>query len=119
MDFDLKGPCAFNEELAKQDRKADNAKLLLDSMGIVGNPANRIQENQFEIKYNIEYVFFGCYIPEQTCIESYNRQMFKLLDRKYGKKWRRETRYDVAFLDEKDVDYLVEKFKQEIMNRNR
>ena len=104
--FDLKGNCELNKKSAIRDWNNGTPKLLLKPYGIVGNSTNRSFDNDFELKYNIEYVSFGCMPPKEKCIKEYNIQIFKLLDKKYGKKWRMEARYDVAYLDKKDVKNL-------------
>lgn len=109
--FDLKGNCEFNKKSAKRDWINGTPKLLLKTGGIAGNFANRSIDNDFELKYNIEYVSFDCMPPSEKCIKEYNKQIFKLLDNKYGKKWRLKTRYDVDYLDEKDVNKIIEKIK--------
>ena len=55
-------------------------------------------QDKFEKKYNIEYYDFGCTPPNEECVIQYNKTIFANLDKKYGRKWRKEVRKDVIGL---------------------
>lgn len=87
--------CEVNKEVAEIDIKKNKSKLLL-----IGSIAPIIYSNQykFEKKYNIEYYDFGCITPNEECVIQYNKTIFADLDKKFGKKWRKEVRKDVIGL---------------------
>lgn len=49
----------------------------------------------FQNKYNLFYFELGCVSQEPSIIESYNLQVFKFLDGKFGKDWRKKIRKDI------------------------
>ena len=61
-------------------------------------PVVYIHQNKFEKEFNIVYHEFGCVAPNHDCILKYNQVIFKYLDTKYGKRWRKEVRKDVIGL---------------------
>lgn len=87
--------CAVNKEIAEIDIKNDKPRLL-----IIGSIAPVVYKNQdkFEKKYNIKYYDFGCTPPKEECVIQYNKTIFADLDKKYGRKWRKEVRKDVVGL---------------------
>ena len=54
---------------------------------------------KFERKYKIDYFDFGCTPAPSDCIKEYNEKVFELLDKKYGKEWRKNVRKDVEYLN--------------------
>ncbi len=93
----LDASCEFSEKQAEVDWKNGKAKLLL--VGSIASIANSPADNKFEKKYGIEYYDFGCTPPIYECVKIYNQQMFELMDKKYGKSWRKNVRTDVEFLN--------------------
>ena len=87
--------CGVNQDIAEMDIKNQKQRLLLVG-GIA--PVVYIHQNRFERKYNVVYDDFGCLAPNHECIVKYNQVIFKYLDGKYGKKWRKEVRKDVIGL---------------------
>jgi len=87
--------CELNKKIAEIDIRDNKSKLLL-----VGSIAPIVYNNQdkFEKKYNIRYYDFGCTPPNEECVIQYNKTIFADLDKKYGKKWRKEVRKDVIGL---------------------
>ena len=53
-------------------------------------------QEAFEQKYKVSYFDLGCVVPANLCIEHYNAEVGKYLDKTYGKKWRKEVRKDVS-----------------------
>ena len=95
--FELKAECGYSAERAESDWKNGKASLLLfDSIAPIANsPADK----RFEKKYGIRYYDFGCTPPISECIKEYNERIFKLMDEKYGMKWRNKVRSDVEYLN--------------------
>ena len=58
-------------------------------------PVHYTTDKSFMEKYSVYYEDFGCVAPEYKFVNAYNRVVFKLLDEKFGKKWRSEIRKDV------------------------
>ena len=87
--------CEVNKEIAEIDIENKKPRLLL-----IGSIAPIIYNNQciFEKKYNIEYYDFGCLPPSEECVIQYNKTVFNYLDKKFGRKWRKEVRKDVIGL---------------------
>jgi hypothetical protein len=85
--------CSINEDIAQRDIKKNKSRLL-----IVGGiaPVVYVHQEKFEKKYDVKYHDFGCVAPNEKCIEQYNQVVFKFLDSRYGKKWRKEVRKDVV-----------------------
>lgn len=83
----------YNEETARRDILSNNPKLLLFGSIV---PIYYKGQEKFEQKYKIKYYDFGC-VPEDCfeCFEIYNKIIFKYLDKKFGKKWRKTVRKDV------------------------
>jgi hypothetical protein len=92
FDLLITSDCEINKEIAEIDIKLKKPRLLL-----IGSIAPIIHHNQgeFEKKYNIEYYDFGCMPPNEECVIQYNKTVFNYLDKKYGRKWRKEVRKDV------------------------
>jgi hypothetical protein len=87
--------CGVNQDIAQRDISNQKQRLLLAG-GIA--PVMYIHQDRFEKKYNVLYDDFGCLAPNHDCIVKYNKVIFKYLDSKYGKKWRKEVRKDVIGL---------------------
>ncbi|RZA00621.1 MAG: carboxypeptidase regulatory-like domain-containing protein [Sphingobacteriaceae bacterium] len=87
--------CEVNSEVAQEDIKNNTLKLLLAG-GIA--PVYYEGQEKFEKKFNINYYEYGCTPPEMKCLRGYNKETFKHLDKKYGKRWRKEVRPDVIGL---------------------
>lgn len=85
--------CPKNGDSAIIDIKQNQPKLLIYSEAIYYN------QHEFEIKYGIEYILYGDdQPPPKECAEDYNRVIFKYLTSKFGRKWKKEVRPDVAGL---------------------
>lgn len=93
--------CEVGGEVAKNDIRNGIPKLLLVG-GIA--PVIVIGQEKFEKKFSVQYYEFGCTPEEYVCIKEYNYEIFKYMDTKYGKKWRKKVRSDVKFLDEYKAD---------------
>ncbi len=94
--LNLNASCEYSAKRAEKDWKNENPKLLLfGSIAPIGNSAS---DTKFEKKYGIEYFDFGCEPPIQECIKVYNERIFELMDKSYGRKWRRKVRSDVEYL---------------------
>jgi hypothetical protein len=93
--------CEVNSEVAQEDIRKGNPKLLLVG-GIA--PTIVIGQEKFEKKFGVQYYDFGCITEDYVCIREYNYEVFRFLDSEYGKKWRRQVRTDVKFLKEYKAD---------------
>ncbi len=98
LDFALKTKCSHDAKVATIDIRENQIKLLL--AGGIAPGASTSEDEAFEKKYDIQYFDFGCVPPADACIEEYNKVMFKYLDQKFGRTWRKEVRRDVCFLSE-------------------
>ncbi|MHA6249116.1 FEKKY domain-containing protein [Pontibacter sp. CAU 1760] len=87
--------CVVNQDVAYRDIKYQRPRLLL-----VGGIAPVVYANQqkFEQRYDVAYHDFGCVAPNEKCIALYNKVVFEYLDKRYGRKWRKEVRKDVIGL---------------------
>ncbi|MCB9043152.1 MAG: hypothetical protein R2798_11575 [Chitinophagales bacterium] len=92
----IEATCEYNEAKAAADWKRGKAKLLL--IGSIAPVTNSSADYTFQQKYKIKYYDFGCTPPTDECIKLYNQQIFDLMDKKYGKVWRKEVRIDVPYL---------------------
>jgi hypothetical protein len=86
--------CNINS--VSKDYKEDGFKLYI--IGGIAPIANSKFDNRFEKRYGLKYYDFGCEPEVYECAEKYNRFVFKLLDLKYGGKWRKKVRNDVVGL---------------------
>ena len=92
--FELKVNCLYSSKKAENDwEKGKPQFLLIGSIAPIGNTKS---DNKFEKKYKIEYYDFGCGIPNYECVELYNQKIAELMDKKYGKKWRKKARKDIV-----------------------
>ena len=94
--FEIKANCAYNIDTAISDWNNKKAKLLI--IGSIAPLSNTKLDKKFERKYKIEYFDFGCTPAPSDCIKEYNEKIFELLDKKYGKEWRKDVRKDVEYL---------------------
>jgi len=92
LDLLIIAECEINKDIAQKDIKKNKPRLLL-SGGIA--PVIYSDQEKFEKKYGVKYFDYGCVTPSSECIEQYNKEVFKYLDNKFGKSWRREVRKDV------------------------
>jgi hypothetical protein len=89
----------YNKQQAISDIKKGKANLI-----VIGGIAPIIYstDKKFRRKYKVGYNIFGCIAPDMhDCLVMYNRTIFEYLDKKYGKKWRKDVRKDVAGLEHK------------------
>ena len=85
--------CSINGDIAQRDISEHKPRLL-----IIGGIAPVWYESdpEFQEKYGVTYFDFGCISPGSECASQYNNVIFKYLDQKYGKSWRKEVRKDVV-----------------------
>jgi hypothetical protein len=85
--------CDINGEIAQRDISEQKPRLL-----IIGGIAPVWYESdpEFQEKYGVTYFDYGCVSPGSECASQYNNVIFKYLDQKYGKSWRKEVRKDVV-----------------------
>lgn len=95
MNFLSEDACEKAGELAKEDIK--NKKINLFLVGGIA-PVVYTTDKEFEEKYKIVYVDYGCISPKLNCLINYNETVFNYLNQEYGKKWRKEIRKDVIGL---------------------
>lgn len=80
--------CSYNQKSAEADILNGTPKLLK----VMGDaPVTSSFKQKFELKYNVEYIVFGCLPPLEECVKTYNKTIFNYLDKKYGRKWRKEV----------------------------
>lgn len=91
--FEINSNCKFNSESAETDWINKNPKLLL--IGSIVPIGNSRKDKKFEERYKIKYYDFGCTPEALECIIEYNKTIFKLMNLKYGKKWKSRMRKDV------------------------
>jgi hypothetical protein len=88
--------CRINRRIADLDIMKGTPKLL-----VLGGftPIIEINQNKFERKYDVEYFIYGdCDPPSDSCATDYNKRIFEFLDLKFGQKWRKQVRKDIAGL---------------------
>jgi hypothetical protein len=78
--------------LAKEDI-ANNTPFLLLASGI--SPIAHVTDTIFENRYKVNYFEFDCIPPETQFAIAYDQEIFKYLEEKYGRKWKRGIRKDV------------------------
>ena len=87
--------CPYDQKSAEEDILKGQPKLLISS-GTAPVVSDGLQK--FERKYKIRYVDIGEYLIAEECLKGYNEAIFKHLDSKFGKKWRKNVRSNVMFL---------------------
>jgi hypothetical protein len=84
--------CSESRRTAIADLKKNKVVFMIQG-GIV---STRVKgQERFEKKFKVHYLDLGCVVPAGLCIESYNQEVSKHLDRLYGKLWRKEVRTDI------------------------
>ena len=78
--------CEFGAERAMSDWNKGNARLFADPYIY---PAT---DSLFQEKYKVEYYSTHPLNPKQKCVDEYNTTIFRLLDKEYGKEWRKVIR---------------------------
>lgn len=86
----------YNKKGALKDIQNGDITLLLPG-GIVG-AGERPNDKSFMKKYDLVFISQGCIRLPGENEEAYNKEMFKYLDKKYGRVWRRHVRNDVIGL---------------------
>lgn len=84
----------LSADVAQKDIKAGRRPRLFISSGI--SPVTFVGQEKFEEKYKVKYEENGCTGPPEKEIKDYNKEVFKYLDKMYGRKWRKEVRKDVV-----------------------
>jgi hypothetical protein len=87
--------CEINGQIAELDIKKHKPRLLIFG-GI--SPVIYKGQEKFERKYHVKYYDYGDVVPDTDCAIEYNSRIFKYLDDKYGKTWRKEVRKDIVGL---------------------
>ena len=80
------------QELAKKDIEKGIPFLLIQS-GIA--PVVYTTDSVFENRFKAYYYEQGCTGPDNELMIAYNIEIFKFLDKEYGKEWRKSIRKDV------------------------
>ena len=80
------------QELAKKDIEKGIPFLLIQS-GVA--PVVYTTDSVFENRFNVYYYELGCTGPNDELMTAYNIEIFKFLDKEYGKEWRRSIRKDI------------------------
>lgn len=84
--------CNGSKEKAVLDIRKGKINFLVQG-GIVSRYVKG--QELFERKYQLKYLDFGCVIPKDLCLDVYNAEIAKYLDKKYGSSWRKEVRKDI------------------------
>ena len=85
----------LNKEKAISDIKSGNIKIILSSGEA---PIIYKADKRFGRKYNVSFSEYGCEGVANESLYDYNTTVFEYLDKKYGTKWRNQTREDVVGL---------------------
>ena len=83
---------AINKEKAVNDIKIGMIKIFLPG-GIVAS-SELPGDEAFEKKYGVWFMSLGCIRSSGDNYTDYNEQVFKYLDKKFGKEWKNEIRKD-------------------------
>jgi hypothetical protein len=85
----------YNSDRAKKDINKNDIYLLCN----LGYPSYKLNsaDSLFQKKYGIKYHMFGDQPNWSDCLWLYNTTVAEYLDKKYGKTWRKEVRWDVPF----------------------
>lgn len=89
------GIAAKSRQEALKDISENKAKLVIWG-GLI--PKHYKGQEDFEKKYQLTYRVYGCVPPRDMNMSAYNTEVFKYLDKRYGKDWRKEVRPDVVGL---------------------
>lgn len=87
----------FSQVRALKDIQQHQAQLIIRG-GFV--PVRMTAKDTTFIKrYKVSFYDSGCVLPDsEECVIAYNKTVFQHLDKRYGKKWRRQVRKDVMGL---------------------
>lgn len=89
----------FTTEGALRDIANNNMRILLPG-GLIQETINA-SDSLFEQKYHVRFLNRGCVRLPGEDQNTYNQEIFKYLDNKYGRRWRREIRQDAIGLQKK------------------
>ncbi|MCF7567284.1 carboxypeptidase-like regulatory domain-containing protein [Sabulilitoribacter arenilitoris] len=81
-----------NAKTALEDIKKGKIQFLL-SGGIA--PVIYSSDKNFTLKYGVSFYEFGCEAISNESLKKYNAVIAEYLDKKIGKKWRKEVRDDI------------------------
>lgn len=98
--------CEEIDEWIKFDFNNNTIFLFLQG-GIA--PVEYATDKDFENKYGIYVLDFGCIAPDYKCVIEYNNRVFNYLTEKFGKKWSKKIRKDVIGFKEWKRNYKREK----------
>ena len=80
------------QDLAKKDIEKGIPFLLIRS-GVA--PVVYTTDSVFENRFKVYYYELGCTGPNYELMIAYNIEIFKFLDKEFGKEWRRSIRKDI------------------------
>lgn len=83
----------YNKKGALKDIEMGRLKLLLP--GGISTAPKLHSDSIFENKYNVVFISQGCVRSAEDNQTEYNNEIFKYLDKTYGRDWRKEVRKDV------------------------
>lgn len=86
----------FDAAGARHDIANNNMRILLPG-GLIQETTNA-RDSLFEKKYQVRFLSQGCVRLPGEDQHAYNGEIFKYLDKKYGRRWRREIRQDAIGL---------------------
>jgi hypothetical protein len=89
----IRGTCDQSKQQAVSDLQKGKVEFLLQG-GIA--PVHVNGQESFERTYAIHYHDLGCMVPKGLCIDVYNQEVARYLDKKHGKGWRKQVRKDVT-----------------------
>ncbi len=89
----------FTAEGALHDIENNQMRILLPG-GLIQETTNA-SDSLFEQKYHVRFLSQGCVRLPGEDQHAYNQKIFNYLDKKYGRRWRREIRQDAIGLKQK------------------
>lgn len=99
FDIILKPRFGLTREKAIEDIRSGKVNILKSS-GIA--PVYYKSDTKFAKKYNVNFVEYGCEAVAWESLYEYNKTVFEYLDKKYGKKWRKNIRKDIVGIEKEN-----------------
>lgn len=117
--YDFESP--YTAKGAKQDLR-NGKPLILFPGGIVGRDFSSKADQEFQSRYQVQFVSQGCIRFPGEDLAAYNEVIFQYLDKKYGIGWRNELGSDPIGFEKpissqcKSTDYLTSPLAMQLAN---